>query len=109
MDIIFKENGVELSIGDVVTLTMPTDPDNLVGFFNSNIGKKFEEGIVDTLTITISRYDWYEVKLTATATVGGEPVLECFFFQDPDFGNGEWSEDVNYHFLRYVLSKGATV
>lgn len=104
MDIIFRDNNVELSIGDSIVLRAPANDES---FFSSRIGEKFEEGVLDELVIEIRQREWLEVWLYATATLNGVAVTEEEFYNDAGFGTEDWSENVDYTFMRYLLNKGA--
>ena len=106
MDIVFRDNGVELVVGDVVILKDPKDDDM---FYNSTIGKKFEAGICDELFIEVMQKEWLEVYFYMTAWKDGKRVASAVFYDDPeDWGDELWDEVGNYHFLRYALSRGAS-
>lgn len=106
-----KEDKTELSLGDVVILKAPVDDPM---FFNSNIGKRFKDGICDTLELTCKQYPWLEVYFETKLKKNGKYVTEAEEFKtDPSDSDYEResktlaSENADYRFLRYCLLKGA--
>ena len=108
MPVIFRDKEVELSVGDIVILEEPKDDE---GFYQSKIGKKFKAEILDTLQVEVLQKEWLEVYFEMVAFKNGERVKSYQFHGDPVEEWGEdhlWDErDAGYHFLRYLLSKGA--
>ncbi|MGD1524322.1 hypothetical protein [Vibrio owensii] len=127
MDIIYRENGTELRVGDKVQLTAAIKDD---GFLNSKLGQLFAKKVCDTAIVEVIQTEWLEVKFKLTLKKDGNPVTFHDVEDDPD----EVTKKVNtmdcslpdvqrfiehlespfyeysdYMFLRYFLRKGAQV
>jgi len=101
--LVLNFKGVELELGGKLKMTMP---ENDEGFKQSLIGEKFTQGIVDELTFEAKQHEWLEVYFVLTGTKNGKPVLEHEMYEE-EAGDDVWEEQSGYHFIRYLIQKGA--
>lgn len=128
MTVIYRENGVELRVGDKLKLAMPIADQ---GFFGSKVGKLFESKKCDTAYLEAIQADWLEVKFRLTLELNGKPVTNLELDDDPDkllkeleeldvksspdnkryleHMKAPFFEDADYMFLRYMIRKGAQI
>lgn len=107
--IIFKENDIEFRIGDKFLFVAPNrdiDPE----FYNSNVGRLFDIGKIDSLLFEVKETDWLEIQFEMKLIKDLCPLTNEGNFDECDPADGDWNDEIytetaNYIFIRYLTRK----
>lgn len=104
-DLVFKNDNVELFLGEQVVLCLK-ECDK--GFFTSPLGQKGKRLNWEEYVLTAFRRDWLEVYFVLTIYREGEPISTAEFHESPPQDESRVYEGLaDYSLLRYFLNKGA--